>query len=87
MTKIAYANDKHVREKFYLYIGVVLGAFLGFCGSIFGNYMYFKYQNESWFNIATLISGFLFVGIIVTIIIAIASWGGSIQAMKEDTTK
>lgn len=40
-------TDPHVRDKFYLFAGIVLGALIGFFGSIYGNYIFFKYQNES----------------------------------------
>lgn len=56
---------RNVRDSFFLFYGIIMGAVMGFFGSIYASWYYDTYKTESWFLLIPFISMAIFVLILL----------------------
>jgi len=67
-------GSEGVQDKLYLFFGIIMGAVLGFFGSIYASWYYDTYKNQRWMPWVAFMSLAVFLGIIIFAYLKMKEW-------------
>lgn len=67
-------EGQRIRDKFFLFWGIVVGAALGFFGNIYASWYYDHYKNEWWMLLVALVSLAIFLVVLIYMMIRLIGW-------------